>query len=130
MALYGGGPAGGRGLVLRVKLGERGDLDAKGERIAAHLRERGWLRAAETTHEYLRLEVEFEVNSEVDPRQLERTIEALDEDFEVVSLGRRLEIVKQVGSPQQLDATYGVSQHRAAPTASGTRASRPRAGST
>jgi methylamine---glutamate N-methyltransferase subunit A len=108
VALYGEAPAAGRGLVLRVKLGERGDLGAKGERIAAHLRERGWLRSAETTHEYLRLEVDFDG----DPRRLERTIEALDEGLEVVSLGRRLEIVKQVGSPQQLDATYGVSRFR------------------
>ena len=108
VALYGGAPGEGGGHVLRVKLGERGDLDAKGERVAAHLRERGWLRAAETTHEYLRLEVEFDG----DPRQLERSIEAVDEALEVVSLGRRLEIVKQVGSPEELEATYSVSRFR------------------
>jgi len=92
--------------VLRVKLGEQGDFAAKGERIAAQLRERGWLRSAETSHEYLRLEVDVDV----DPRRLEHAIEGMDDDLEVVSMGRRLEIVKQVGSPQQLDATYGVSQ--------------------
>lgn len=37
----------------------------------------------------------------------------VDEQFpgaEVVSLGRRLEIVKQVGSPAQLEQTYGISK--------------------
>ena len=108
VALYGGAPGEGGGHILRVKLGERGDVAARGERVAAHLRERGWLRAAETTHEYLRLEVEFDG----DPRQLERSIEDVDEALEVVSLGRRLEIVKQVGSPQELEATYSVSRFR------------------
>jgi methylamine---glutamate N-methyltransferase subunit A len=105
VALFGGEPAGGRGLVLRVKLGERGDYAAG---VAAQLRRRGWLRSAETTHEYLRLEVDFDG----DPGELERAIEAVGEDLEVVSLGRRLEIVKQVGSPQELEATYGVSRFR------------------
>lgn len=37
-------------------------------------------------------------------------IEALDEHMEVVSAGKALEIIKQVGSPANLDATYGVSR--------------------
>jgi glutamate synthase domain-containing protein 1 len=35
-------------------------------------------------------------------------LEALDKGIEVVSMGSRLEIIKQVGSPANLDHTYGV----------------------
>jgi len=104
VALYGAGEQ--RGLVLQVKLGERGEFAAKGERIAEKLRELGWLRAATNTAEYLRLEVD----NVSDPREVERTIEAVSGDVEVVSMGRRLEIVKQVGSPQQLEASYEISK--------------------
>src|SRR5437763_1767573 len=76
VALYGGARSGAHGLVLRVKLGEQGAFAAKGERIAAQLRERGWLRSAETSHEYLRLEVDVDV----DPRRLEHAIEGMDDD--------------------------------------------------
>jgi glutamate synthase domain-containing protein 1 len=37
-------------------------------------------------------------------------IEALDKEIEVVSMGSGLEIIKQVGSPADLELTYGVSQ--------------------
>jgi hypothetical protein len=47
-----------------------------------------------------------------DPKKLAARIEALDPDFEVVSVGRELEIVKQVGSPGNLEATYGISKMR------------------
>jgi glutamate synthase domain-containing protein 1 len=36
-------------------------------------------------------------------------VEALAEDFEIVSVGRRLEIVKQTGSPDNLEKTYSIS---------------------
>jgi glutamine phosphoribosylpyrophosphate amidotransferase len=55
--------------------------------------------------EYVRLVV----NHQGEPTRLERAIEAAGEDIEVVSMGRKLEVVKQVGSPQNLEATYGVS---------------------
>ena len=37
-------------------------------------------------------------------------IEALDKEIEVVSMGSSLEIIKQVGSPANLEQTYGVSR--------------------
>ncbi|MGO8734474.1 MAG: glutamine phosphoribosylpyrophosphate amidotransferase [Terriglobia bacterium] len=39
-------------------------------------------------------------------------IEALSKEIEVVSMGRSLEIIKQVGSPANLEETYGVSRLR------------------
>ena len=44
-----------------------------------------------------------------DPGELARQIEAREPGAEVVSMGRRLEIVKQVGRPEDLEAAFGVS---------------------
>jgi glutamate synthase domain-containing protein 1 len=44
-----------------------------------------------------------------DPEALARAIEAREPGTEVVSLGRWLEIVKQVGGPADLEAAFGVS---------------------
>ena len=49
---------------------------------------------------------------------------------EVLSLGRRLDLVKQVGSPAQLEAAYCDFELDRAPWPSATRGCRPRAGST
>lgn len=43
-------------------------------------------------------------------QDLARAIEAIGPGVEVVSMGRRLEIVKQVGAPQNLEAEFGVSK--------------------
>jgi len=45
----------------------------------------------------------------VTPVDLERILGARRGGLEVLSLGRRLDLVKQVGSPAQLEAAYGVS---------------------
>src|SRR5205814_2895205 len=45
-----------------------------------------------------------------DPRKLEAYIESFDDDLEVVSMGHTLEIVKQVGSPGNLEDTFGISK--------------------
>src|SRR5262249_50616276 len=47
---------------------------------------------------------------DLDTRVLERRIEATLAGSEVVSIGHKLEIVKQVGSPGQLETGYRVSQ--------------------
>jgi glutamate synthase domain-containing protein 1 len=44
------------------------------------------------------------------PTELARAIESIGADVEVVSMGRRLEIVKQVGSPRNLDTQFGLSR--------------------
>jgi glutamate synthase domain-containing protein 1 len=43
---------------------------------------------------------------------ISRALERAGEDFEVVSLGEHLELVKQVGAPGGLDTTYGVAAMR------------------
>ena len=103
VALYGGGRNGD--LVLRISLGENGAFDERAAQVSQRVQTSGSVRDASTTAEYMRLVVE----DQEDARQLERLVESAGEGIEVVSMGHRLEIVKQVGSPQNLDATYGVS---------------------
>ena len=45
-------------------------------------------------------------------RDLTRALERPGEDFEVVSVGEHLELVKQVGAPGGLEATFGVAAMR------------------
>ena len=96
-------------LVLRVKLGDDAEQNGRfaenAKRIIAAAKTGKAKVESSTTAAYLRLAVE-----ETDPRELERRIESSAEGVEVVSMGRQLEIVKQVGSPRRLDETYGVSQ--------------------
>ena len=93
-------------IVLRIKLGENGVYNEKSAQIAERVGTLGLLRELTTTAEYLRLVVDADGN----PQELERLIESVSDGVEVVSMGRKLEIVKQVGSPQNLDATYGISK--------------------
>ena len=90
--------------TVRVKLGDDGDLRPKLERLAESL------EAAEIakTGSYAC----FQIDDRADVKQVMERIESLDPDFEVVSMGRSLDIVKQVGSPENLEATYGISRMR------------------
>src|SRR5262249_26657609 len=100
VALYGAGQE--NQYKLRVKLGEHGDLQAEGKRLVERLSRLARVVESETIAEYQRLVVE----TSCDPKRLESAVEEVAEAFEVVSLGRNLEIVKQVGSPENLNATY------------------------
>src|SRR5262245_34760889 len=71
----------------------------------ASLREKAEVLRHETIGAYLHLEVA----RTAEPQELERYLTACIPGCEVVSLGHRLQIVKQVGSPAQLEQTYGVS---------------------
>jgi glutamate synthase domain-containing protein 1 len=51
----------------------------------------------------------FQPAPQVTAEDLERALGARRGGLEVLSLGRRLELVKQVGSPAELEATYSVS---------------------
>ncbi|MEM7125173.1 MAG: glutamine phosphoribosylpyrophosphate amidotransferase [Chloroflexota bacterium] len=108
-------------MVLRVKLGEVGgshsvpslhsltveeQFSDKGQAVAARVADLGTIGEHSATAEYLRLVVDYDG----DPATLERMIEAGEPDLEVVSMGHNLEIVKQVGSPENLEATHSVSQ--------------------
>ncbi len=93
-------------LVLRIKLGADGNLDERGRQIVSRVQADGCtLGEASTTAEYLRVVIDTPPS---DLRQLEKRIEAVDAAVEVVSMGYNLEIIKQIGSPQNLDNTYGI----------------------
>jgi glutamate synthase domain-containing protein 1 len=95
-------------LVLRVKLGEHGDFAQRGKLVAERVEQAGCtLGEISATAEYLRLVIDKPPN---DWRRLEAVIESAADKVEVVSMGRHLEIVKQVGTPQNLAATHGIKQ--------------------
>ena len=92
--------------VLRIKLGENGVFAERQANITSRVQTLGRVLAAETTEEYLRLEVDYQG----DPQQLSALIESEADNVEVVSMGNALEIVKQVGSPENLEQSHGVSR--------------------
>ena len=91
--------------VVRVKLGDGGDLESRGRQIANFLETFHGCSNLSTAASYAR----FLVSGETDLARLTSAIESLDKDFEVVSIGHRLGIVKQTGSPDNLEKTYCVS---------------------
>src|SRR5579864_1900532 len=104
VALY-GAPDDGR-YAVRVKLSDDGDLESRAHQISTHLEAFSGVSHFSTIGAYAR----FLVSGETDLKRLTDAIESLDKDFEVVSMGRRLEIVKQTGSPDNLEKTYCVSR--------------------
>ena len=98
VALY--GQQKNKGMVV-IKLGKQ-----KGAAfIAKQLEEFGSVDEAKIIAEYLRLVI----NLKVDLVSFLKFVESLDQDIEVVSLGTQLEVVKQVGTPQNLESTYNIS---------------------
>ncbi len=98
--------------VLRIKLGEYGPFETIADLIVEQVKGIASVADVLLQGPSLRLVVE----SQATPQRLEQAIEAagasLAEQVEVVSLGNRLELVKQVGSPANLEATYAVSSQR------------------
>jgi glutamate synthase domain-containing protein 1 len=94
--------------VLQVKLHEDQMPLAASNAVLDVLRETGTAAVLQhrTTGAYLRLEVE----GSADPTALEQVLLERIPHTEVVSLGHQLEIVKQVGSPAQLEKAYHVSR--------------------
>jgi glutamate synthase domain-containing protein 1 len=90
--------------VLQVKLPRGGAAEA----VAEALLDCGTVIGRETAGACVRLKV----HATVEPRVLEERLTERVPGCEVVSLGHRLEVVKQVGSPAQLEATFGVSRMR------------------
>ena len=97
--------------VVRIKLGEHGPFDTSADLIVEHVKSLASVANVTVQGPSLRLVVE----SQVTPQRLEQAVEAagatLAEQVEVVSLGNRLELVKQVGSPANLETTYAVSSY-------------------
>jgi len=101
------GPGADHRVVLRIKLGEEGDCSARLAALRNFLDRDYNLRYQLTSHGNAG---RLEVSEVADVPALAAAIEALDKEIEVVSMGASLEIVKQVGSPANLEREYGVSQ--------------------
>jgi len=105
VALY--GPA-THGMVLRIKLGDDSGAITRKDALIAIAEKSGRVLEIYVVGVYLHLLVSTAIESRVD--DLVASLESYASDVEVVSLGRRLEIVKEVGTPESLEAVYGVSR--------------------
>ena len=77
----------------------------------SHLSSLGTVRGLEAAQgETVRFR--FAPNPGVQPEDVERALGARRGGLEVLSLGRSLDLVKQVGSPDELEAAYGISRWR------------------
>jgi methylamine---glutamate N-methyltransferase subunit A len=103
VALYGNTQD--KNFVARVALGTKNDFDASAYKVLAAAGKFGAVGDSSITDCYLR----FEIGGHACIPQLIDAVESVEPGTEVVSLGHHLEIVKQVGSPENLDRTYHVS---------------------
>jgi glutamate synthase domain-containing protein 1 len=92
--------------ILQIKLPENTDSTKGTELVLDALRDCGAVLRHKVVEAYLRLEIE----GTADASALERTLLARVPGSEIVSLGHHMEIVKQVGSPAQLEKSFGISQ--------------------
>jgi methylamine---glutamate N-methyltransferase subunit A len=90
--------------VAQVKLGDNGNGHQRAHQIKAIVENFG-AREFTRAGAYLR----FVFAETEDLATFIRSVESAGEDVEVVSVGRRLEIVKQVGSPSRLENTFRIS---------------------
>ena len=91
------------GLVVRVALAERPDATARGRELVRRARRLARVRGVVARGPSLRFEI-----AKVDAEAVVAALET-DPGVEVVSLGERLEIVKNVGPPRNLDTAFAVS---------------------
>ena len=99
VALY--GQKKDKGMVVQIKLGKQKEATF----IVEQLEEFGTISEVKIVAEYLRLVISLEV----DIASFLKVVESLDPGIEVVSLGAQLEVVKQVGTPKNLESTYNIS---------------------
>ena len=103
IAFYGDGDD---SLRVRIKLGERGDCSDRAALVQREVSALATVHERDHHGEYLRLVLE-RVD---DPRKVQAAIERIDPEIEVISCGHSLDLVKQVGSPQNLDERFGISR--------------------
>ena len=96
------------GWVVQLKLPEHPDAD---EATGAALHALDAV-ATDVQHQRLGAYLRLEMWSSAAPSELEELLLRRLPDAEVVSFGHQLEIVKQVGSPANLEKTYGISRAR------------------
>jgi glutamate synthase domain-containing protein 1 len=101
VALY-GDPS---GFVVRVKLGDRGDLAPRAAEVIERAHTLVRVTDAEVQGHYLR----FVVEAPGEVRAFETALEGVHPEVEVVSVGRRLEVMKELGAPANLETTFGLS---------------------
>jgi glutamate synthase domain-containing protein 1 len=92
--------------ILQVKLPENRAVEHAANTILESVREQARVALHRVVGAYLRLEVD----GSVDPVDLEETLVRRLPEIEIVSLGHQMEIVKQVGSPAQLESAYRISE--------------------
>ena len=103
VALFGARQSGQ--FVAQVKLGDNGNGTARAGEVKI-IAEKFGGREFTQTGAYLR----FVFGETDDLKPFITGVEGAGRDVEVVSVGRRLEIVKQVGSPSRLEQTFGISE--------------------
>lgn len=91
--------------VIQLKLPEHADPEQAKEAVLSSLHQATAVMRHAIRGAYLRLEV----TALAEPSELEKLLLAQIAGVEIVSLGHRLEIVKQVGSPAQLDKDYDIA---------------------
>jgi glutamate synthase domain-containing protein 1 len=92
--------------ILQIKLPDSGQAGPDANAVLDVARGSTRVLRNQTIGAYVQLEVE----GTTDPAELEDNLSCRLPGLEVVSLGHQLEIVKQVGSPAQLEQTYGISK--------------------
>jgi len=93
--------------VARIKLGENGAIRDRAAQMTT-LAEAFGGSDSKQTGAYLRLAI----RETGDLRPFLSQIESVGSDVEVVSVGKKLEIIKQVGSPANLERTFEISALR------------------
>lgn len=94
------------GWVMRLKLPELAEPEKATAAALEALRD----HAADIEHHRAGAYLRLEMWSSTEPAELEELLGRRLPGAEVVSFGHQLEIVKQVGSPAQLEEAYGVSR--------------------
>jgi glutamate synthase domain-containing protein 1 len=94
--------------ILQIKLPNHQDVQQAANMILDTVRAQARVALHHIVGAYLRLEVD----GTVDPVGLEETLLERLPQIEIVSLGHQMEIVKQVGSPDQLEAAYKISERK------------------
>ncbi len=103
VALYGHGRD--HQFVAQVALSGHNGFDTSASKVLEAAAKFAPVSDSSITDCYLR----FRIGGEACIKCLMKAVESVEPGTEVVSLGRHLEIVKQVGSPANLEATYHVS---------------------
>jgi glutamate synthase domain-containing protein 1 len=94
-------------LVAQVKLGDNGNSFQRAQDVKAIALKFG-AQDLSQKGAYLR----FTLSKSGNLQPFISAIESVARDVEVVSVGRRLEILKQVGSPSRLEQSFGISGFR------------------